>query len=451
MMKKNDVMKRTILSICAIALLCSSANAQEKWTLRQCIDYAVSNNIEIRQQELNVRNSEIELSTSKNSRLPDLNAGVNHEFNFGRTQSNMTDGYISRNSMRTSFSINTSIPIFTGFKIPNQIKKGELDLLAATEGLNKVKDNMQLQVASFYLDALFKKEILKAYQEQSDLSLKQIERTEIMVSAGKIPASQLYDMKAQHAKDQLNVTMAINDHALSLLNIAQLLNFQDASNFDIAEPVFGDIIEDNMSNLLLPSEVYQTALRVKPQVREIEYKVESTKKALNIAKAGYYPTLDAGAGYGSSYQRMFGQSIPQFFPMLKNTGSEYVSLSLKIPIFNRFQTRNNVRSAKLNIENQELMLDNVKLTLYKEIQQAYQSATAAQSKYTAAETAYQAANESFKYALDRYEVGKSTVFEFSEAQTKLFTSKSDQIQAKYDYIFRSKILDFYNGKEIDLK
>lgn len=445
-------MKKHII-LCGLLLLAVGIQAQSKWTLRQCIDYAVENNIEIKQQALNVKNAEIDLSTNKNSRLPNLSGDVSQSFNFGRSQSVATGIYEDNTASSTSFGLSTSMPLFTGFRIPNQIKKSELDLKAATEGLNKAKNNMQLSVASYYLDVLFKKEILKVYEEQVQLTSTQVGRTEILVESGKVAQSQLYDIKAQLAKDELNVTTAKNALELSLLDLSQALNLRDTDGFDIAEPDLSDIISDNLSSILPVEQVYQMSLGVKPHVKEAEYKLESSRKNLKVAQSGYWPTLSLGASYNNGFNHIYKSNYnnESLSTQLNHNGREAIGLTLSIPIFDRFQTRNNVRSARLDIENQQYALESIKLALYKEIQQAYQSAIAAQSKFSSTEKAYLAANESFKYAQERYDIGKSTVFELNEAQTKLLSSKSDQIQAKYDFLFRAKILDFYSGKEIDIQ
>ncbi|MDR1090894.1 MAG: TolC family protein [Prevotella sp.] len=451
-------MKKLIVS-CSLFCICLCIQAQKKWTLRECVDYAVENNIELRQQALNVKSSEINLSTSKNDRLPNLNAGVGQSFSFGQSQDYNTGTYQSNNAAGTDFRIGTSVPVFTGFKIPNQIKVDELNLHAATEGLRKAKENLELQVVSLYLDVLFKKEILKAYQEQADLSKLQVERTEILVESGKVPSSQLYDIKAQQAKDDLNVTVAVNDLALSLLNLSQSLNLPDASYFDIREPKSEDVVTDNLSSVVPPDQVYKLSLGVKPHVKEAEYKLESSKKNLKVAQSGYWPTLNLELSYSTGYTHVYGKEYAdeaekdraRLSNQLRNNERKYIGFSLSIPIFNRFQTRNQVRSARLNIENQSLALDNVKLALYKEIQQAYQSAVGAHATYISTGKAETAAEISLQYAQERYDIGKSTAFEFSEAKTKLLTNRSERIRAKYDFIFRAKILDFYQGKPIDVE
>ena len=260
----------------------------------------------------------------------------------------------------------------------------------------------------------------------------------------------MYDIKAQLAKDELNTTTANNDLVLSILNLNQALNINNTENFDIVAPLTDNVIKDNIASILPPQQIYQTAITVKPHVKEAQYNVESSKRLLKVAQSGYYPTLKLGLGYGTSVQRIYGIDNLNFGKQFNDNGSEYINFTLSIPLFNRFQTRNQVRSARLQIYNNELTLDNVKLTLYKEIQQAYQSATAAQAKYNSTQKAHDAAAEAYKYAQEKYNIGKSTAYELNEAQTKLLTSKSEQIQAKYDFLFRAKILDFYSGKEINL-
>ncbi len=426
--------------------------AQGKWTLRQCVDYAVQNNISLKQKELEVKNAEINVSTSKNSRLPDLSGSASQNFNFGRSPSMATGVYEDNKASSTSFGLSVGMPLFTGFRIPNQIKVDELNLKASVEGLKKAKENLELQVVSLYLDVLFNKEILKAYKEQRELSEQQVEKTQMLVDAGKVPMSQLYDIKAQLAKDELNVTMAQNKEDLSLLDLSQALNITSSDKFDIEEPNVDRLLNASISSVIPPDQVYQMALGIKPHVKEAELNLESSKKNLKVAQSGYWPTLSLGLSYSNGFNHVYNSGYDNIAisKQLKNNQRQAIGFSLSIPIFDRFSTRNKIRAARLNIENQNLALDNVKLALYKEIQQAFQSATAAQSKFTSTEKALDAATESFKYAQERYNIGKSTVFELNEAQIKLLTSKSEQIQAKYDFIFRSKILDFYQGKEINI-
>lgn len=446
-------MKKYIIAVGCL-LLTLGAQSQSAWTLRKCIEYAIDNNIEIKQQDLAVKGAEVDLNSSKNGRLPDLSGSANQGFNFGRSPNPTTGIREAQTASLTNFTISTSVPLFTGFRLQNQIKANEQTLNAAMAGLNKAKENMELQIASYFLDVLFKKEILKVFKEQVYLTQKQVDRTIILVETGKVAQSQLYDIKAQLAKDELNVTTSDNDLQLSLLNLAQALNLQTFDNFDIEAPKLTEtvMVEDVLAGLVKPDAVYMQAVQTRPHVKEAEFNVESTKRALKVAQAGYWPTLSFGASYGNSFAHVYGSGSTNasISDQLRENYNMQLGFNLSVPIFDRFQTRNQVRQAHLNIENQQLILENVKLALFKEIQQAYQNATASQAKFISTEKAYEASAESFKYAEERYQIGKTSVFEYNEAQTRLISSKSEQIQAKYDFVFRSKILDFYQGKEIDV-
>jgi len=461
--------KQAWLLFAGALLISGNIYAQEskKWTLEECIQYAVAHNIDIKKTALQKENAEIELHTAKMSRLPDLNAGAGQQWNFGRTNQTLLGVYENQTISNSSFRISSSIPLFTGFKIPNQIAQNQLQLAAVTYNLEKAKEDLSLNVAYLFLQVLFNKEILKINEEQSALSQMQVEKTEVLVEVGKIPLSQLFDIKAQVAKDEVRVTESRNTLQLSLLDLAQSLELERASDFDIAVPGLGNIVENNMIGLLSPEDIYNNAVTFKPQIKAQELMVESAEKTLKVAQSGYYPSLFLEMGYGNSYfynYTMEGRFIENktdpaksyiwhndsFVNQLKNNGGEYIGLSVSIPIFNRFAVKNQVKSARLNIHDQQLTLENTKKKLYKEIQTAHSNAVAAQAKYNSSEKAVEASRESFKYANERYETGKSTVFEFNDAKTKLIQSLSEQVQAKYDYIFCVKILDFYNGVEIRL-
>lgn len=457
-------MKKTLSILLGLWLLSSPMGwAQKLWTLEECINHAIENNISVKQMELQKQDAEISLHTSKMSRLPNLSADASQGWGFGRTA--VESDYRNTSRASTSFSMSTSMPIFTGFRITNEIERNKIALDASLLSLEKAKEDIALSVAYSFLDVLFKKELVSLAEEQARLSKDQIEKTQVLIEAGSAPRSQLYEMEAQVAKDEVSLIQAENNLRLSLLELAQSLELEmevDDELFDIQVPQLDDPIAGNMKSLLPTDVVYGNALAVKPVVKIQELNIESAEKSLNIAKSGHYPTLSLGARISTSYSydykwrenidRETGLPIPNvsFRDQIENYMGENISLSLSIPIFNRFATRNSVRSAKLNILNQEFILENTKKTLYKEIQTAYLSATSAQEKFLSADKAVKATEESFRYAQERYDVGKSTVYEFNESKLTLIQTKSERIQAKYDYIFRAKILDFYNGVPITL-
>jgi outer membrane protein len=445
-------MKKFIVITLAL-LLCPFANYAQtrKWTLEECIVYAIEHNINVKQLELQKQNSEIDLNTVQNSRLPNLNSSTGQNWNFGRTQT-QSGLYENQNQSNTNFSISSSIPLFTGFRIQNEIARNELDLQAAVKNLEKAKDNLALNIASLFLQVLFNKELLKINEEQLTFTKYQVERTKELVRYEKAPAAQLSDIEAQAANDEVAVIQADNNLKLALLDLKQSLELEQTAEFDVSIPEFGDVLTDYTGSIQSPYTVFENAVQTKPAIKEQELRVASAEKAFKIAQSGYYPNLNLNVGYGTNYFFLYSKDFTNrtLSEQLKNNGSEYIGLSLNIPIFSRYSVRNQVKSARLNIENQHLILENTKKTLFKEIQTAYQNALAAQEKYRASGKAITAASESFEAANIKYENGKSTVFEFNEAKNRLMKSQSEAVQAKYDYIFRTKILDFYNGMPIKL-
>ena len=440
-----------ILSL--LSVWAQAQDAKRLWSLEDCIRYATEHNLELKQREQEQESKKVALHTSKHSWLPSLNANVGQNFDFGRSPSK-TGVIVDQNSANTSASINLSMPIFDGFQIPNDIAARKLDLKAAVETLNKAKEDLTIHVASVYLQVLYNKEVKKIAELQVALSREQIKKTEALVNSGKVPLSQLYDIKAQLANDEVTLTEAENNVQLALLDLAQSLELEQGDeSFDIMVPEIGNAVEQYMGSILPPDHIYDQAVTIKPQIKEQTYLLESQKRMLKVAQAGYYPKLNFGASYGNGYYHYSGEgdyaNLP-FGDQLKNNARKTIGFSLSIPLFNRFQVRNSVRSARINIRNRELMMENTKKALYKEIQQAYYNATAAQSKYLASDKSVEANKKAFTYAEERYAAGKSTVFEFNEAKMKYAQSLSEQAQAKYNFIFRAKILDFYNGTSISL-
>lgn len=441
-----------------LAIMPFALSAQEEankiWTLEKCIRYAQENNIDLKQRQQEKESRQIELHTSRHSWLPDLNASVGQNFDFGRSPSK-TGVIVDQNSANSSLYLQLSMPLFDGLRIPNDIAAKKLNLQAATENLNKAREDLAVNVASYYIQVLYNKEIETIARLQVELTAEQVARTEALVQAGKVPLSQLYDIKAQAASDEVTLTEARHNVNLALLDLAQCLELErNGSSFDIAHPVVDDVLAQYVGSILPPDVIYDEAVAFKPQIREQALLLESQKRSLKIAQAGYYPKLNLNASYSNGYYRYNGGgaeivNIP-FEDQLKQNERKTVGFSLSIPIFNRFQVRNSVRTARLGIENRELTMENAKKALYKEIQQAYYNAVASQEKFMASEKSVDASREAFHYAQERYNAGKSTVFEFNESKTQYARSLSEQTQAKYNFILRTKILDFYRGMDIRL-
>ena len=431
-----------------IGAMCMPVHAQQAWTLKKCIDYAIEHNLTIKQQEASAEQSKIELSTAKNSRLPDLNGSASHSFSFGRSlQADNT--YNSINTQNTGFSLSTSVPLFTGLQIPNNIALSKLNLQAALEDLNAAKENVSIQVASSYLQVLFNDELARVAHEQVDLSREMLVQREAYFRNGKASESELYEAKSRVAQDELSAVQADNDYQLALLDLSQLLELPSPDGFAIVSPQT-DAVE-NLGTPLPPAEIYADALLIKPVIKAAQYRLEGAQKSIRISQSAYYPQLRLGAGLSTNYYKMSGMDNAGFGSQLRDNFSQYVGLTLSIPIFNRLATRNRVRSARIQQTTLGWQLEDSKKTLYKEIQQAYYNTLSAQTQYTSSRTAAEAAKASFDLMKERYLNGKANATEFNESRTAWMRAVSDQLQAKYNYIFRFKILDFYRGVPLELK
>jgi outer membrane protein len=390
----------------------------------------------------------IDLHTSRHSWLPELNASAGQSFGFGRTK-NDEDILVNNKTSRASVGLTASMSLFSGFRISYDIIRNQYNVKAAQESLRKAQENISVQVAQAFLDVLLRKEILKINSETLSFTAENVRKTEIMVNSGSVPSSQLYEIKSQHASDEAKVTTADNDVILGLLTLAQLLELGSISGFDIETPYFNDE-ELALRNIPSVDAIFNIALGIKPQIKEAEFQLEVSKASLKVAKSGYYPQLSLNAGIEDYYHYAYDAPNKDFSSQMNEHLGESIGLSLSIPIFSRFATKNNVQQAQLGIAQQQLSLDNAKKSLYKEIQQAYHNALAAQKSYMAAQKSVAAAQESFRYAQSRYQTGKSSVYEFTEAKTTLTRSLSEEAQAKYNYVFAVKILDFYAGMPIVL-
>ncbi len=440
-----------MISLVLIVLLVSLASidcqAQQQWTLRQCMDYAIEHNISIKQQDNVRRQQELSLSTSRNSRLPDLSASASENYSFGRAQT--LDGtYSNRNTNSTSFSIGTSVPLFTGFQIPNQIKLNQLNLEAATQDLEKAKNDIRMQVAQAYVQILYNMEIADVACRQLAIDSAQVKRLEAFVENGKASQAQLSQQQATLAQAQLTATQADNNLQLSVLALTQLLELPSPEGFSIVRP-------DNTSLLVLhsslpsPDAVYQEALTIKPEVRAEQLRLSAADKSISIAKAALYPKLYFNAGLQTNYYKTNGMQAESFASQMKNNFAQYLGVSLSVPIFNRFATRNNVRSARIDRENRQLQFDLVRKTLYKDIQQVYYNAVAAGSKYESSKQAQQSSQDAFKLTQAKYENGKASITEFNEAKNNYLKTESDLVQARYEYLYQTALLDFYRGRDLN--
>jgi len=442
-------MKKLSILVILVVLARLDVLAQPKlWNLRECCDYAVEHNISIKQQQNQCRQQELQLSTAKNSRLPDLNASAGQNFSFGRGLT-AQNTYSNTNTSSTSFNLGASVPLFTGFQIPNQIKLNQLNLEAATADLEKAKNDIRMQVAQAYVQILYDMEIAEVAHRQIDIDSAQVARLQAFVENGKASGAELSQQKATLANSRLTATQADNNTRLAILNLTQLLELPTPEDFMIVKPNLDDLASlVRLDGLVTPDQIYNEALGIKPEILSQQLRLKGTEHNIKIAQSGNLPTLSLSGGLGTNYYTTSGFKSDAFGTQLKNNFSQYIGLNLSVPIFNRFQTRNNIRSARIEQENQQLQLDNTKKTLYKDIQQVYYNALNAQSKEKSSEQALQSTKDAFTLIQAKYENGKATITEFNEAKNSYLRAESDLVQARYENLYQRALIDFYRGKDL---
>ena len=416
------------------------------WTLAECIAHAQQNNTQVQQRQLQVERSDIELSTARYSRLPDLNASIGGDASFGRA---LTSDNTYRNNNQTSGSLNVSasMPLFQGMRINHQIKAGKLDLAAAIEDLERIREDVAINVMTLYLQVLYSKEMVGVAERQLELSTQQALRSRELAAAGKQPESAVYESEALAANDRMTLTQSRNDLQLALLDLSQALNRESAAGFDIVEPMLDSVALETLHHLGNPDAVYAYAAENRPHIRAEKLRLESSEHAVDVARSALYPTLSLSGGYGTG---VYSADDSKFWAQMRHNSREYVGLSLGIPIFNRRATRNNIRTARIAVRSQQLAVTEAERALRKEIEQAWYNADAAYSKYRSAGVALASAKVAFAYEQRKAESGRSTIFDFNDAKTRMEKAESELVQAKYEFVFRSKILDFYRGRPLEL-
>ena len=381
------------------------------WTLAECVRHARENNITLKQAELQVKQQELRLETAKGSRLPQVSGSASENFSFGRGLT-ADNTYSNTNTTSTGISLGAAVPIFQGSRINNSIKESELDLKASTADLEKARQDMSVAVAQAYVQILYNMELLDVALNQVGIDSLQVERLSAMLENGKASQAQVAQQKAALGQSRLSATQARNNLNLSLLDLSQLLELPDPEGFSIVRP------NVPIDGILLgnPEDIYAEALENKPSV-----KAEMMSAAPSAA----------------------------FMEQIKHNFSQYLGISLSVPIFSGFQTRNQVRAAELSRTNQMLQLENTKKTLYKEIQQAYYNAVAASERYRSSIQAQDSARESFDLVRAKYENGKANITEFNESRDAYLRSESDLVRSRYEYLYSAKLLDFYRGRPLE--
>lgn len=435
---------RKILAIAAICLSVTASAQNGGWTLSQCIDYALEHNLSIQQSDLSVEQQEIALNTAESSRLPGLSGSAGQNFSFGRGLT-ADNTYANTNTTSTSFSLGGDMTIFNGNRIKNNIELSRLDLEAATSDLARAKDDIRVAVAQAYVQILYDMEIVDVAKNQVSIDSLQVERLKEMAANGKASRAEVSAQEATLAQSNVSLTQARNTLALATLDLTQLLELPSPEGFSIVRPSLESL---ETSLLMTPEAIYKDAVGIKPVIKSEEIRLDHALKNIDLAKGSFLPSLSMSAGLGTNYYTSSGYESNPFFTQMKNNFSQYVGLNLSVPIFSRYSNRNQLRSAQLSLKNQEIQLENTKKQLFKEIQQAYYNAVAAQEKYRGCEAAAESARDAFDLAQAKYESGKAGITEYNEAKGRYISAESNLVQARYENLYQSKLLDFYRGLEL---
>ena len=440
-------MIRTIFTITYLLFvaLFASLQAQEVWSLQKCINYALDNNIKIKQGVISTEYQQNQLKQSKFSRLPNLNGQISQSLSFGRTLTFPENTYKDINSAQTDFGLSTNVPVFQGFQIANNISKLELDFQASVEDLAKAKSDISVNIASTYLEILFAKDLVKVSEDQLSVTNLQIKQINEKVEAGSLAKGSLLEVQAQAAGEELNLVNAKNQLQLGKLRLTQLLELALQDNFDVEVPTLPEI--SAQASIVSATEVYKSALLTRPEIKGADLRYQSSQFQLKIARGTLYPTISA---YANFYDLYNNQNSTSFSNQIRNNQRKSLGAQINIPIFTRFANKLQIDNARLQVLNIGLELENAKKLLRSDIETAQTSAVAAMNRFLSNQKAVSSMKEAFRYSEEKFGVGLVNAVEYNTAKTKLAKSESDLIQAKYEFIFRTKILDFYRGLPITL-
>ena len=432
--------------ILLLTLIVSLASfSQKNWTLKECVDQALQKNISIQQNKLSLELAKKDVDIAKGNFLPNLNGSSSGRFGFGSFIDEISNTRISTDNFNASFDLNSNITLFNGFRNTNTFKQAQLGVESSLLDLKQIENDISLRVVNTYLNVLFAKENLEVAKVQAEISTKQIEAAVARFEAGSIAKGELLNFQSTAANDLQSVIIQENALNLALLNLTQLLQ-EPVENFEVA-PID---VETPSTNLLYAnsSSVYKKSLDYMPEIARAELAIDNADFNINLAKGFFLPTITAFAGMGSGFSHRFNEifSNDDFFKQLNDNLGYNIGVSLNIPIFNRFQTKNRVAQSHINREISETRLEGQKLQLKQTIEQAFLDVKSAIKTFEAANISLDAQEEAFKNARERYNYGAMTLFDFDLVRTRFVTAKSLMIRSKYDYVFKTKVLQFYSGE-----
>lgn len=440
---------KTKIVLLGLLIITINSFSQKKWTLSECVNHALENNITIKQNKLSIESSVKDEQIAKGNFLPSLSASNSTSYSEGLSQ-DATGVLRNTKNLSSNLSGTLSGTLFNGFINLNTYKQAQLGIQSSELDFQIIQNDISLSVVNTYLSVLFAKENLEVAKVQAEISNKQIERANAQFDVGAIPKGDLLNVKSTAATDLQNVITQENNLNLALLNLSQLLQVSyigfDIAPIEINKP--SNTLSFNNSNI-----VYQKALSNRPEIKKAQLNIENAELNHQINKGAYLPTVSYGASLGTSYFNQFNNLLPfqvndPFFQQLNERFSYGASITLSVPIFNRFQTKNRVAQSLINKEQSKLSLESEKLQLQQTIEQAFLDAKAAAKTFEVSQISLDAQKEAFKNAQVSYDYGSMTQFDFDQVRTRLVDAEAALIRAKYDYVFKTKVLKFYFGENI---
>ena len=428
-------------------LLCSAivgAQAQEletrPWTMDDCMRYAAENSLKVRVERHQDDTYRAEYREAVADFFPTLGARIGGQLNYGRSIDPQTNTYNNISTFNNAYQAYASLPLFDGGQLINRAKAAAVKRRLGTHEVQRAQDEAALATMEAFANVLYYGGTVRLASEKLDESRRTLHKTRRMEELGLKGAADVAQVEAQVAADELSTVQATNDLRIATLTLTQLLELPSPEGFDVEPPTEAD------TTFLLarrPDDIYRTALTTRAAVRAEELRLQSSEKQVRVAQSALYPSLSFGASYNNAFYHIYNKPNTPFANQIRDNRGLGLGFNLRIPIFNRFATRNSIRSARLGLRNQELQLENTKKALYKDIQQAYYSALSAAERYRSATAAWQSAEKAFTFTGDRFENGRATTYEYNEAKTNLIKALSDRTQAKYEFLLRKKILEFY--------
>lgn len=423
-----------------VMLMASSVSARgEAWSLDSCINYAINHNLDVRSALIERYKGDLNVTEAKDRFLPTLSAGAAQSWSFGRGLT-AENTYANRNTSSLGWNANLSLPLFQGLSAMRQLRQAQANIRTLDLQVEDAKDNVTLGIMAYYLQVLYNREMLAVRREELRLSQTQLQRQSDLLESGKVPEVDVLQAKAQVASGEVAVVNAENDYRLALVDLTRALELDDTRDFDIL-PVD---LDNNISLPASADEVYRNALNTNNGILAARSGITLADHAVSIAKSGYLPTLSFNAGLGSNYYTLSGVENPPFGRQMKDNFSKSIGFSLNIPIFDAFSTRNRVRQARAQRLSAELEVQRRESDLLKTIRQAYSQAEGATAQYKAGEAAVTSAKAALDAMTDKYTYGRANATEWEQARSTYITTLSQQVQAKYEMILRTRILNFYN-------